>query len=89
MGYYSIVATAPQPIGILKPMVMLDTGLNVFTVQVDDLDKFLQSLLDEGVVLEKVISLEGVTEPNRPSDLLLPGEHHQLPGGHGEVGSEG
>lgn len=72
VAFYSFVATAPQPVGILKPMLMLDAGVNVFTAVVDDLDLLLAQFKEEGVVVQQMNRLD-VHEPNAPSDLLLGG----------------
>lgn len=73
MAYYSFVVIAPQPVGITKPMLMLDQGLNAFSVVVDDLDALLQRFKEEGIVVQQRNRLDEF-EPNTPSDLLLEGE---------------
>lgn len=59
--------------GITKPFVMLDSGNNVFTAEVDDLETFMEKLHSEGVTVAQVACLD-VFEENSPADLLLPGE---------------
>jgi len=73
VAYYSFVVVAPQPIGITKPMLLMDTGVNVFNVVVDDLDDLLQKFKEEGVVVQKMNRLDEF-EPSAPTDLLLEGE---------------
>jgi hypothetical protein len=70
VAYYSFVVTAPQPVGIPKPLLMLDKGLNVFNLLVDDLDTLLTQFKNEGVVVQKVNRLDA-HEPGNPTDLLL------------------
>lgn len=80
MAYYSFVATAKEPVGITKPMLMLDAGVNVFTLVVDDLDAFLKRLKDEGVTVQQMNRLDA-HEPGTATDLLLEGEVPNLLGG--------
>ena len=54
-------------------MLLLDQGLNVFTVEVDDIQAFLDKLNDEGVTVQQANPLD-IHEPNQASDLLLKGE---------------
>lgn len=77
MAYYSFVVIARQPVGIPKPMVMLDAGVNVFTVVVDDLDTFLSRLKDEGVTVQQMNRLD-VSEPGSPQDLLVEGANNLM-----------
>ncbi len=70
MAFYSFVATAQQPVGILKPMLILDTGVNVFTAVVDDLNALLAQFKEEGVVVQQMNRLDAF-EPNVASDILL------------------
>lgn len=70
MAYYSFVAIAQQPVGIPKPMLMLDAGVNVFTAVVDDLDHLLALFKEEGVVVRQMNRLDA-HEPNDSSDILL------------------
>ena len=70
MAFYSFVVTAQQPVGILKPMLMLDSGVNVFTAVVDDLDLLLAQFKEEGVTVQQMNRLD-VHEPNASSDVLL------------------
>lgn len=87
MGYYSIVGIAKQPVAIPDPMIMLDTGLNVFTAQTDDLDGLLVTLKNEGVLVQKVHQLDGHTPVEASETMLLPHEReaHRLE--HGKTGS--
>ena len=73
MGYYSIVAIASHPVGIARPGVLLDTGVNVFTAQTDDLQGFLKTLKDEGVTVQRVHQLDGLG-PVPKESMLLPHE---------------
>lgn len=75
MPYYSFVVDSPEPTGVPKPMVMLDTGLNVFSAQVDNIDDFIQHLRDKGVEVKQCTRLDGeaLGDPT-PQDMLLPGE---------------
>lgn len=79
MAYYSFKVSADHPVGIPKPLVMLDTGNNTFTAEVDDLELFLEKLHEEGVTVREINRLDEFEE-NTLSDLLLPGERlPQLP----------
>lgn len=68
-------------------MLMLDAGVNVFTVVVDDLDAFLARLKEEGVTVQQMNRLDQ-HEPGRPEDLVLEGDGPVLQlGGADEVES--
>ena len=84
MGYYSIVAVARQPVAIPDPLVLLDTGLNVFTAQTDDLEGMLDALKNEGVTVKKVNRLDGLPSVEPKATLLLPGESEELLLGQGD-----
>ena len=71
--YYSFVVVAPQPLGIPKPMLLLDRGLNVFSVVVDDLDALLEKFKEEGVIVQQMNPLDEF-EPAGTAGLLLEGE---------------
>lgn len=73
MAYYSFSVKAPHPVSITRPFVILDTGTNTFPAEVDDLEKFIERLHDEGISVQKVVRLDEYEE-NKPSDILLPGE---------------
>lgn len=72
MGYYSIVAVARTPVAIPEPMLMLDTGRNVFPVQIEDLEAFLKLLSDEGVQVQEVHRLDQFEPVNPQESLGLP-----------------
>lgn len=57
-GFYSFVVNAKTPVGIERPMVLLDEGVQVFTAVVEDLDAFKQRLKDEGVEVRQVNRLD-------------------------------
>lgn len=75
MAYYSFVVIAPQPLVVEHPVVLLDTGLNVFSAVVDDIDSFVEWLRDNGVDVKQFSRLDGdaLGDPT-PQDMLLPGE---------------
>jgi hypothetical protein len=73
MGFYSFVVIAPHPAGIIDPMVMLDTGVNAFSVVVDDLDAFVDQLKAEGVEIKNVNRLDEHAEVSE-QHMLLAGE---------------
>lgn len=73
MGYYSFTALAKNPVAIEDPLILLDSGVNVFTAVVDDLEGLLARLKSEGVTVQQVNKLDGL-EPVPPDSLLLPGE---------------
>ena len=77
MAYYSFIVTAPRPFMVERPMVLFDTGLNVFSAMVDDIDEFVQRLRDEGAEVKQFTRLDGdaLGDPT-PQDLLLPGESY-------------
>lgn len=74
MGYYSFEAIARQPVAIPYPMILLDSGLNVFTAQTDDLENLLATLKAEGVTVRKVHQLDGLAPVPATETLLLPNE---------------
>lgn len=60
-------------------MVLLDTGLNVFSAEVKDLDGFLKHLRTEGVEVRQFNRLDAHM-PSQASDLLVEErEPEQLP----------
>lgn len=73
MAYYSFVVIAPQPVGFTKPLLMLDKGLNTFSVVVDDVEALVERFHDEGIVVKQRNLLDEF-EPGQSSDLLLDGE---------------
>ncbi len=73
MAHYSFIVIAPQPIGILKPFVALDSGINTFNAVIDDIDDFLECLNKEGVVVTQMCRLDEF-EKVGVEDMLLPGE---------------
>lgn len=79
MAYYSFYVQAPHPVSITRPFVILDTGFNTFPAEVDDLEKFVQRLHDEGISVDKVVRLDDLEE-SKPSDILLPGSVESLKG---------
>jgi len=68
MAQYSFIVKALDPVGIPRPMVVLDRGLNVFSAEIDDLDEFLALLQSEQVQVLEAHHL-GVGEANSPQDL--------------------
>jgi hypothetical protein len=73
VAYYSFVVVAPHPVGIIKPMLLLDSGMNAFSIAVDDLDALLERFKEEGVVVQQRNCLDEF-EPTQQADLLLEGE---------------
>ena len=73
MKQYSIVAMAKQPVAIPDPLIMLDTGHNVFQVMTEDITEVLDLLENEGVTVQSYNKL-GQDEAPRLEDELLPGE---------------
>lgn len=73
MKQYSIVATAKYPVAIPDPLIMLDTGHNVFQVMTADIADVLELLENEGVTVQSYNKL-GQDEAPRLEDELLPGE---------------
>jgi hypothetical protein len=82
VAYYSFVAIAKQAVGIPKPMLMLDAGVNVFTVAIDDLDGFLGQLKHEGVTVQQMNLLDA-HQPGQPEDLEVEGLPRELGGADG------
>lgn len=73
MKQYSIVAMAKQPVAIPDPLIMLDTGHNVFQVMTEDITEVLYLLENEGVTVQSYHKL-GQDQAPRLEDELLPGE---------------
>jgi hypothetical protein len=70
--FYSFIVVASKPVGIPRPLVLLDTGKNVFNAEVDDLETFKKLLENEGVVIKQVNCLNA-QEGGSPEDLVLAG----------------
>lgn len=73
MAHYSFVVTAPQPLGIPKPFVALDSGVNTFNAVVDDVNEFIKYLHDNGVIVNQAFRLD-VFEKVPLEAFALPGE---------------
>jgi hypothetical protein len=73
VAYYSFVAFAKHPVGLVNPLVLIDAGVNTFTAEIDDLDGFLEILRDEGVEVRKTNRLDELESVPEDS-MLLPGE---------------
>lgn len=83
-GFFSFTVIAKKPVGIPSPMVFLDTGLNVFAAQIDDLELFKILLGEEGVEIKGINCLDEFETP-KPGDIFLPDELVKLgPGDTGE-----
>lgn len=67
-GYFSIVAVAGNAVGWSEYRVALDKGVNVFTVQTEDLDALLAAMRVAGVT---------ITSVNRLDDFEPPGEEFE------------
>lgn len=78
MGYYSFTALAKHPVGIPDPMIMLDTGFNVFTAFTNDLEGLLGVLKDEGVEVQQINCLDKHEPVTLQQSVLLPGEETVL-----------
>ena len=72
MGYYSFVVIAQRPVGIAHPLLILDSGVNAFTAQLDDLEVFLTLLKDEGVRVIEINHLDHHEPVSAAACLLLP-----------------
>lgn len=79
MAYYSFVVVAKHPVGIPSPLVLLDTGRNVFSAEVSDIEAFKETLADANVSLKELHRLDA-HEPGSFTDLLLEGETDLLVG---------
>lgn len=84
VAYYSFVGIAREPVCIDDPLILLDTGFNVFTAHTNDLDGLVKRLTEEGVTVKQTFCLSD-HEPSRPEDLLLPGQSSPLSFGSNEV----
>ena len=71
---------AKHPVGIPQPLVMLDTGYNVFNAELSDLEEFKALLANEDVTIRSVHQLDA-HEAGSPEDLLLDGDSDLLLGG--------
>lgn len=58
MALYSFVVIAPCPLAIPKPFVALDSGVNTFNVEVEDIEVFKTNLEKEGVIITRVYNLD-------------------------------
>lgn len=72
MAYYSFVVIAKHPVGIPQPLVLLDTGLNVFNAEVSNLEEFKSLLENEDVFIKETNRLDA-HEAGSPEDLILDG----------------
>lgn len=68
MAYYSFVVVAPRPVGLTKPLLLLDAGVNTFNVVVDDVEELRGFLESEGVQIRQMNRLDAFEE-NTAEDL--------------------
>lgn len=83
MAYFSFAVIAKYPVGIPQPLVMLDTGYNVFNAELsdpDEIEAFKALLENEDVTIREMHRLDS-HEAGSPDDLLLDGESDLLLGG--------
>ena len=78
MKQYSVTAVATKPVAIPDPLIMMDVGLNVFTVLTDDVNEMLKLLKNEGVTVKEINVME--QEPSTLHDMLVEGESEELLG---------
>lgn len=78
MKQYSVTAIATKGVAIPDPLIMLDEGLNVFTVLTDNVDEMLKLLKDEGVTVKEINVMEQA--PSTLHDMLVEGEPEELLG---------
>lgn len=74
MAHYSMVVISRCPVSFVDPLVLLDTGRNVFTAQVRDIVAFRQALKDEGCVLVCEYPLDASLDEQKVAaqNLLVP-----------------
>jgi len=58
MRYFSIVAFAKGELDLPEHKVNLDSGMNVFSVYVDDVDSLVEHLQSQGVTVQSVHALD-------------------------------
>ncbi len=73
MAYYSFIVVAKHPVGIPQPLVLLDTGINVFNAEISDLEEFKALLENEDVLIKETNRLDA-HEAGSSADLLLGGD---------------
>ena len=74
MRYFSIVAFATGELDLPEHKVSLDTGMNVFSVCVADIDSVVGFLQDQGVTVQSVHALdefESVPPPPNEDQLEI------------------
>lgn len=77
MRYFSIVAFATGELDLPEHRVSIDSGMNVFTVYVDDIDPLVGFLQDQGVTVQSVHALdefESVPPPSNEDLEITSGE---------------
>ena len=77
MAFYSFTVIAKHPVGIPRPLVLLDTGLNIFNVEIPNLEDFKAFLENEEVTIQTVNCLDE-HEAGSPGDLFLEGAEGEL-----------
>jgi len=70
MAFYSFVVIAEYPVGIPKPLIILDRGQNVFSAEVSNLEEFKAYLENESVVIKEVNRLDA-PEPGGLEDFRV------------------
>lgn len=78
MAYYSFKVVAKYPVAMINPLIMVDTGFNVFTAVVDDLPSLLDRLAEDGVEVQEINQLDGLAAVSVTDTLPLPDESFPL-----------
>lgn len=69
MAYYSFVVLSTCPIAFVDPLVILDEGRNVFSVEVRDLEAFQAALVAEGC---RILSADRLDESAAAQKEIAP-----------------
>lgn len=59
MRYYSIKAFSRRSIQYETPLILIEPGMNAFTVTTPDIDSLVRMLRQDGVRVDEVNSLDG------------------------------
>ena len=59
-NFYSFVVDAPSEVSLFEHFIVLDRGMNAFTLYTANLGSLLQRFAEEGVKVQQVNKLDGV-----------------------------
>jgi hypothetical protein len=70
--YYSLAVFSKISIQYKEPFVLIEPGMNAFTILVENAESFFDQLKLDGIRIDKVARLDGTDEDHTGTDEALP-----------------